>query len=123
MSGVPGILLCDDSPKIRELVRVVLELEGKTVVAEAENGRDAVAAAERHQPDVVLLDLSMPVMDGLEALPEIRRVAPDARVVVLSGFENPALVSAALSLGAERYVTKGGDPAEIVAAVEGGPSG
>lgn len=119
---MPGVLLCDDSPKIRQLVRVVLELEGKTVVAEAENGRDAVAAAERHQPDVVLLDLSMPVMDGLEALPEIRRVAPGARVVVLSGFDNPGLVSEALSLGAERYVTKGGDPAEIVAAVEGGPA-
>jgi DNA-binding NarL/FixJ family response regulator len=103
------VLLCDDSPQIRELVRVVLELEGNEVVSEA----------ERLQPDVVLLDLSMPVMDGLEALPEIKRVAPDARVVVLSGFDNQRLVSQALALGADDYVPKGGDPEEIVDAVAG----
>lgn len=113
------VLLCDDSPQIRELVRIVLEVEGNEIVSEAENGLEAVEAAERLQPEVVLLDLSMPVMDGLEALPEIRRVAPEARIVVLSGFDNERLVSQALALGAERYVAKGGDPDEIVDAVEG----
>jgi DNA-binding NarL/FixJ family response regulator len=116
---VTRVLLCDDSPQIRELVRVVLELEGNEVVSEAENGREAVDEAERLQPDVVLLDLSMPVMDGLEALPEIKRVAPDARIVVLSGFDNQRLVSQALALGADEYVPKGGDPEEIVDAVSG----
>jgi DNA-binding NarL/FixJ family response regulator len=116
---VTRVLLCDDSPQIRELVRVVLELEGNEVVSEAENGREAVDEAERLQPDVVLLDLSMPVMDGLEALPEIKRVAPRARIVVLSGFDNDRLVSQALALGADRYVPKGGDPDEIVDAVAG----
>ena len=115
------VLVCEDDAKIRELVRLVLEMEGNSVVGEAENGRQAIVEAERHQPDVVLLDLSMPVMDGLEALPKIRRVAPEARIVVLSGFDNPSLVARALELGAESYVTKGGDPAEILAAVEGGP--
>jgi DNA-binding NarL/FixJ family response regulator len=113
------VLLCDDSPQIRELVRIVLELEGNEVVSEAENGREAVDEAERLQPDVVLLDLSMPVMDGLEALPEIKRVAPEARIVVLSGFDNDRLVSQALALGADHYVPKGGDPDEIVDAVAG----
>jgi DNA-binding NarL/FixJ family response regulator len=113
------ILVCDDSAHLRELLRVVLEMEGNSVVAEAEDGRQAVAEAEQHQPDVVLLDLSMPVMDGLEALPEIQRVAPGTRVVVLSGFDNAGLVARALELGAESYVTKGGDPAEILAAVAG----
>jgi DNA-binding NarL/FixJ family response regulator len=116
---VTRVLLCDDSPQIRELVRVVLELEGNEVVSEAENGREAVDEAERLQPDVVLLDLSMPVMDGLEALPEIKRVAPDTRIVVLSGFDNQRLVSQALALGADGYVPKGGDPEEIVHAVAG----
>jgi DNA-binding NarL/FixJ family response regulator len=116
---VRRVLLCDDSPQVRELVRVVLELEGNEVVSEAENGREAVDEAERLQPDVVLLDLSMPVMDGLEALPEIRRVAPATRVVVLSGFDNQRLVSQALALGADDYVPKGGDPEEIVDAVAG----
>ena len=113
------VLLCDDSPQIRELVRIVLELEGNEVVSEAENGREAVDEAERLQPDVILLDLSMPVMDGLEALPEIKRVAPEARIIVLSGFDNDRLVSQALALGADHYVPKGGDPDEIVDAVAG----
>ena len=113
------VLLCDDSPQIRELVRIVLELDGNEVVSEAENGREAVDEAERLQPDVVLLDLSMPVMDGLEALPEIKRVAPEARIIVLSGFDNDRLVSQALALGADHYVPKGGDPNEIVDAVAG----
>ena len=113
------VLLCDDSPQIRELLRIVLELEGNEVVSEAENGREAVDEAERLQPDVVVLDLSMPVMDGLEALPEIKRVAPHARIIVLSGFDNDRLVSQALALGADHYVPKGGDPNEIVDAVAG----
>jgi DNA-binding NarL/FixJ family response regulator len=116
---VTRVLLCDDSPQIRELLRIVLELEGNEVVSEAGNGREAVEEAERLQPDVVLLDLSMPVMDGLEALPEIRRVAPEARIIVLSGFDNDRLVSQALALGADQYVPKGGDPNEIVDAVAG----
>jgi DNA-binding NarL/FixJ family response regulator len=116
---VRRVLLCDDSPQIRELLRIVLELEGNEVVGEAGNGREAVEEAERLQPDVVLLDLSMPVMDGLEALPEIRRVAPEARIIVLSGFDNDRLVSQALALGADQYVPKGGDPNEIVDAVAG----
>jgi DNA-binding NarL/FixJ family response regulator len=114
---VTRVLLCDDSPRIRELVRIVLEVEGDEVVGEASNGWEAVEQAERAQPDVVLLDLSMPVMDGLEALPEILRVAPGARVVVLSGFENPLLTKRALERGAVRCVVKGGDPREIVVAV------
>ena len=113
------VLLCDDSPQIRALLRIVLELEGNEVVSVAGNGREAVEEAERLQPDVVLLDLSMPVMDGLEALPEIRRVAPEARIIVLSGFDNDRLVSQALALGADHYVPKGGDPDEIVDAVAG----
>jgi DNA-binding NarL/FixJ family response regulator len=115
---VARVLLCDDCAPIRELVRLVLELEGIEVVGEAGDGGAAIEEAGRWQPDVVLLDLSMPAMDGLEALPEIRRVAPGSKVVVLSGFDNPGLVARALELGAVRYVEKGGPPEEIVAAVE-----
>ena len=63
------VLLCDDFSQIRELLRIVLELEGNEVVSEAGNGREAVEEAERLQPDVVLLDLSMPVMDGPRPCP------------------------------------------------------
>jgi DNA-binding NarL/FixJ family response regulator len=112
------VLLCDDCAPVRELVRLVLESEGIEVVGEVADGGAAVEEAGRCQPDVILLDISMPAMDGLEALPEIRRVAPQARVVVLSGFDNPLIVERALELGAVRYVEKGGRPEEIVAAVE-----
>ena len=117
------VLLCDDCAPVRELVRLVLEVEGIQVVGEAGDGGAAIEEAGRCQPDVVLLDLSMPTMDGLEALPEIRRVAPQARVVVLSGFDNPLIVERALELGAVRYVEKGGRPEEIVAAVEAAAGG
>jgi DNA-binding NarL/FixJ family response regulator len=83
------VLLCDDCVPVRELVRLVLELEGIEVVGEVGDGGAAIEEAGRCQPDVVLLDLSMPAMDGLEALPEICRAAPHAKVVVLSGFDNP----------------------------------
>ena len=112
------VLLCDDCAPVRELVRLVLESEGIEVVGEVADGGAAVEEAGRCQPDVILLDISMPAMDGLEALPEIRRVAPQARVVVYSGFDNPVIVERALELGAVRYVDKGGRPEEIVAAVE-----
>ncbi|MGH3007616.1 MAG: response regulator [Gaiellaceae bacterium] len=112
------VLLCDDCVPVRELVRLVLELEGIEVVSEVGDGGAAIEEAGRCQPDVVLLDLSMPAMDGLEALPEICRAAPHAKVVVLSGFDNPLIVERALELGAVRYVEKGSRPEEIVAAVE-----
>jgi DNA-binding NarL/FixJ family response regulator len=112
------VLLCDDCAPVRELVRLVLESEGIEVVGEVADGGAAIEEAGRCQPDVVLLDISMPAMDGLEALPEIQRVAPQARVVVFSGFDNPVIVERALELGAVRYVEKGGRPEEIIAAVE-----
>jgi DNA-binding NarL/FixJ family response regulator len=116
--GGARVLLCDDCAPVRELVRLVLEGEGIEVVGEVADGGAAIEEAGRCQPDVVLLDISMPAMDGLEALPEIQRVAPQARVVVFSGFDNPVIVERALELGAVRYVEKGGRPEEIVAAVE-----
>ena len=86
------------------------------IVAEAGNGRDAVKLARALQPDVILLDLAMPEMDGLQALPEIRAAAPKAKVVVLSSFEARTLDSKVIALGAERYVEKG-TPASDIAGV------
>jgi len=87
------------------------------VVAEAGDGREAVEVIERHQPDVVVLDLSMPEMDGLEAIPLIHQVAPDARIVVFSGFEEGRVAEVALSLKASRYVRKGAPLEELRSAV------
>ncbi|HEY8724311.1 MAG TPA: response regulator transcription factor [Gaiellaceae bacterium] len=111
-----GVLICDDVDAMRMLLRVVVELRpGLRVVGEASN--QAVTEAKRLQPDVILLDLSMPGRTGFDALPEIRQVAPDAKVIVLSGFVASTSAAAVLEIGASLFIEKGADPEEIVAAI------
>jgi DNA-binding NarL/FixJ family response regulator len=114
-----GVLICDDVDGMRGLLRIVVELRpGLRVVGEARDGNEAVAEAKRLQPDVILLDLSMPVRTGFNALPEIRTVAPEARVIVLSGFLASTIAPKILELGASLYLEKGASPEEILAAIE-----
>lgn len=114
-----GVLICDDVDAMRELLRVVVELRpGIRVVGEARDGNEAIAEAKRLQPDVILLDLSMPVRTGLDALPEIRVVAPEAKVIVLSGFLASTTAPKVLEIGASLFIEKGANPEEIVAAIE-----
>ncbi len=106
-------MICDDEPSLRALLRIALGLEPDLeVVAEAADGREAIDLAEQHQPDVILLDLAMPKMDGLEALPKLREVVPDTKVVVFSGFQESLLERQAHELGAVAYVEKGVDPSD-----------
>ena len=101
-------LLVDDAAEMRALVGMSLRLDGRfDVVGEAGNGREAVDLAAAYRPDLVLLDLSMPVMDGLEALPLIRAAVPETVVVVFSAFEEERLGAEAKARGAVAYVTKG----------------
>lgn len=102
------ILICDDDPAYRLLVGTVLRHEvAAEVVGEAGDGEAAVALARRTQPDVVLLDLEMPAMDGATALPLIRAVAPQASVIVLSNADRTKLVVERLRrLGASRVLSK-----------------
>jgi DNA-binding NarL/FixJ family response regulator len=105
--GKIRVVLVDDVPELRLLVRVTLEEDPAIeVVGEAANGREGVEVVERTDPDLVLLDLSMPDMDGLEAIPLMRRHAPNARVVVLSGHEAGRVSLEALDQGASRYINK-----------------
>jgi DNA-binding NarL/FixJ family response regulator len=114
-----SVLVCDDVAALRALVGLALGVNPSLeVVGEAQDGEEAIARAEELQPDVVLLDLAMPVMDGLEALPEIRRVSPRAKVVVLSGFDSGSIASEARKLGAVSYVEKGIDPFDLAQLVE-----
>lgn len=113
--GTRSVLLADDTEDLRLLLRILLESGGSfTVVAEATNGAEAIDLAEIHRPDIVLLDLAMPVMGGLEALPEILRRSPHSKVAVLSGFEAERLAAEALALGASAYLEKGMAPRDIV---------
>lgn len=112
------VLIVDDTPDLRLLLQLSLSrYQGVTVVAEAGDGQQGIDLAREHQPDVVLLDLAMPRMDGLQALPVIREVAPEARVVVLSGFDESRMATAATSAGAHAYLRKGASPDELIATV------
>jgi DNA-binding NarL/FixJ family response regulator len=112
------ILVCDDVPEMRALLRQMLEDEpGMTVVAECGDGNECVPRAVEHDPDVVLLDLSMPGRDGLEVLPGLRRSAPRAKIVVFSSLGAERMSGVARSLGAERYVEKGVPIETLVATI------
>lgn len=109
------VVVVDDTPDIRMLLRRGLQRFGPfTVIAEAGDGSEGVDQVRRHQPDLVVLDLAMPVMDGLEALPLIRQASPRSKVVVLSGFESDRMGRSALERGAAAYVQKGVTMTETV---------
>jgi DNA-binding NarL/FixJ family response regulator len=101
------VLLVDDVADLRFMLRLNLEGSGHfRVVGEAGNGLEGVELAREHQPDLVLLDIAMPIKDGMEALPEIRQASPDSRVVILSSFGEQRYGEQAMQLGASAYVEK-----------------
>ena len=101
------VLVVDDEPDIRILLWLAVEADGRCrVVADASNGREGVALAAEHQPDVVVLDQMMPVMDGVHAVPLIREAAPRAKVIMLSALSSPTLRVQALQSGADAYLEK-----------------
>lgn len=100
-------VIVDDTDDIRDLLRIVLRRAGYDVVAEAADGRAGIEIVREHRPDLVLLDLAMPVLDGLEALPTLRDLVPDATILVLSGFGAEQMAERALAAGADGYVEKG----------------
>jgi len=101
------ILIADDAPDIRLLLRMYLTDTRLEVIGEATNGAEAVELAGSEKPDAVILDLAMPVMDGLEAIPLIKEASPGTKIVVLSGFDADKMAERALGLGAETYLQKG----------------
>ncbi|RNM11195.1 response regulator [Nocardioides pocheonensis] len=113
------VLIVDDAEDIRALLRMKLNREERfEVVGEAADGVDAVEMARTLQPHLVLLDMAMPRMDGLQALPLIREAAPGVRVIVLSGFNQSTLEREALAAGADRYIVKGGSMRDLVDEIE-----
>lgn len=118
------VLVADDEPLITAGIRAVLESAGDIeVVATAADGAAAVAEAVRRRPDVVLLDITMPVLDGLGALAELRRQAPAARAVMLTSFGTEPNVVRALQEGAAGFVLKHCAPDELIRAVRAAHDG
>ncbi|HLF69487.1 MAG TPA: response regulator transcription factor, partial [Actinomycetota bacterium] len=118
-------IIVDDNEDIRLLLKMELERDGRfEVLGEAADGLQGIMLAERTQPDVIILDLAMPVMDGLQALPELKRVCPAAKIVVLSAFSATMVAEEALACGADTYVEKGvaiKELADIIAGIVSGP--
>jgi len=109
-----SVYLVDDVPELRELIKFGMEGDPDfTVVGEAGDGRSALEGISATQPAAVLLDLSMPDMDGLDAIPEIRKGDPDIAIVVLSGFSADRMGGPALDRGADGYVEKGSPIQEL----------
>ncbi|QKV97695.1 response regulator transcription factor [Streptomyces sp. NA02950] len=112
------VLLADDEPMIRAGVAAILGAAGDIdVVAEAGDGHQAVELALKHRPDLCLLDIRMPRLDGLEAAAELGRVLPESAVVMLTTFSEDAYIASALGSGAAGFVLKSGDPRELISGV------
>ncbi len=105
-SSSPRILLADDHDAFREGVRQLLEHEGFAVVGAVSDGGEALRLARELQPDVAVLDLSMPVLDGFEAAKAIAGACPETKLVALSAHSDPSYVSQALQVGFAGYVFK-----------------
>ncbi|WP_424185394.1 response regulator [Actinokineospora sp. G85] len=112
------VLLADDEAMIRAGVRAILARDpGIEVVAEAGDGHEAIDAVHRHRPDVALLDIQMPGLDGLTAAARIHRDAPGTAVVVLTTFGEDEFIARALHEGADGFLLKSGDPRDLTAGI------
>jgi two-component system, NarL family, response regulator LiaR len=112
------VLIADDHAVVREGLRAFLDLQdGIEVAGEAADGQEAVSEAERLRPDVVLMDLVMPHLDGVEAMRELRRRVPQARVVVLTSFLDDERLLPALRAGAAGYLLKNVEPRELARSI------
>ncbi|GAA4734686.1 response regulator transcription factor [Modestobacter marinus] len=118
------VVLADDEVLLRSALASLLPLEGDiTVLAEAADGASAVTATLAHRPDVLVVDLEMPGLDGLEAVADIRRVLPDQVVLMLTRHARPGVLRSALKLGVQGFASKAAEPAHIatvIAALHGG---
>lgn len=108
-------MIVDDVADLRQLFRLMLESDGRfEVVGEAGDGEVAVELAARLRPDVIVLDVAMPRLDGIHAIPMLHKATPGVRILVLSGFEGPRVAKQAIDACATAFLSKGSRPQEIV---------
>lgn len=119
MAGVFRILLADDHALVVAAMRILVErIEVVSVIGEAYNGRDAVSMAREYRPDLVIMDISMKDLNGIEATALIKESHPSTRVMMLSSHTGPDYVRRAIRAGADGYLVKGSMPAELRTAIE-----
>ncbi|SDT04260.1 response regulator transcription factor [Actinoplanes derwentensis] len=113
-----SVVLADDEALLRKALAALLPLEGDiTVLAEAADGAEAVAATARHRPDVLVIDLEMPNVDGLAAVAEIRRTRPQQVILMVTRHARPGVLRKALKLGVQGFVSKSAEPAHIATVI------
>jgi len=108
------IVIADDDSITRQILRNMLSEEGHTVVAEAKNGQDVLPACETHHPDVLYLDINMPMMSGFEALPQIKQSHPNMHVVMISASSTLENVRQAAKFGVGGFLVKPFTPAKVL---------
>lgn len=119
-AGPIRVILADDEHLLRTALAALLALDGEIeVVAQAANGREAVATTLQHHPDVLVIDLEMPELDGLEAVSLILAERPDQRVLLLTRHARPGVLRRALALGVLGFMSKGADPEDIAEVIRG----
>ena len=116
MSGT--VLVCDDALFMRTMVKDILTQAGFTVIGEAENGQQAVEQYRTLRPDLVTMDIIMPELGGIEAVKEIMKVDPQARILMCSAMGQQALVLEAIQAGAKDFVVKPFQPSRVLEAVQ-----
>ncbi|MBN2024018.1 MAG: response regulator transcription factor [Pirellulales bacterium] len=117
------LLVCDDHEVIRTGLASLMAGSDIEIIAEAGSGKEAVEKADKHRPDVILLDIRMPDMDGLATLEKLRAKVSDCRVVMLSTYDNPTYIARAVALGACDYVLKGSSREAIIATITAAAQG
>jgi len=112
------LIIAEDQPVIRKGFARLLAGQGIEIIAEAATGTEAVAKTRKLKPDVVLMDVLMPNVDGLDALEKIRQTVPKTKVIMMSGYDNPTYIARAMALGAATYLLKDVPGKEIVATIK-----
>ena len=113
-----NILICDDAAFMRMMIKDILTKNGYNVVGEAENGQKAIDAYSECNPDLVLMDITMPEMDGIQALKEIKKVDAGAKVIMCSAMGQQAMVIESIQAGAKDFIVKPFQAERVIEAVK-----
>lgn len=112
------ILIVDDAMFMRMTLGKILKNAGHTIVAEGENGKEAIVLYNLHQPDVVTMDMTMPEMTGIEAVREIKKMNPQARIIMCSAMGQQKMIVEAIEAGAKDFIIKPFDESRVLEAIE-----
>ncbi len=112
-------VIVDDAVFMRTIIRKMIEqVEEYKVLGEASNGRDAIEAAAKFQPDIMTLDITMPELDGIQAVPEIMKVSPKTRIIMVSAMGQQSMVIEAIKMGAKDFVIKPFEKSRVYQAIK-----